>query len=164
MALIGKAVETGKAAIRDTRSVRPGAAQMTQFLEALAESSNVAASARAAGVTGNAMYRERRRNEGFAARWHEALCEGFARLEAELLSEALVAPSGNVKDATLKSRAQKYRLGLALLAAHRAAVRGAKLPGGGTGTQGSAKERLRAKLDAIRANAAAARGEPGDDF
>lgn len=158
-------VQIGKAATRNARSVRPGAAQMTQFLESLAESSNVAASARAAGVTGNAMYRERRRNEGFAARWHEALCEGFARLEAELLAEALVAPSGNVKDATLKSRAQKYRLGLALLAAHRAAVRGAKLPGGsGAATQGSAKERLRAKLDAIRVNAAAERGEPGDDF
>lgn len=157
--------QIGKAATRDARSVRPGAAQMTQFLESLAESSNVAASARAAGVTGNAMYRERRRNEGFAARWHEALCEGFARLEAELLSEALVAPSGNVKDATLKSRAQKYRLGLALLAAHRASVRGAKLPGAGVAaTQGSAKERLRAKLDVIRANAAAERGEMGDDF
>jgi len=32
--------------------------------------------ARAAGVSANAMYRERRRNTGFAARWHEALCEG----------------------------------------------------------------------------------------
>ena len=146
------------------RAARPTRGQLSSFLEALAETSNVAASARAAGVTGNAMYRERRRNAGFAARWHAALCEGFARLEAELLSEALVAPSGNVKDATLKSRAQKYRLGLALLAAHRAAVRGAKLPGGGAGTQGSAKERLRAKLDAIRAHAAAERGETGDDF
>ena len=155
--------QIGKAATRDARSVRPGAAQMTQFLESLAESSNVAASARAAGVTGNAMYRERRRNAGFAARWHEALCEGFARLEAELLSEALVAPSGNVKDATLKSRAQKYRLGLALLAAHRAAVRGAKLPGAGAaGTQGSAKARLLAKLDAIRAQAAADGVEAGE--
>lgn len=144
--------QIGKAATREARGVRPGAAQMTQFLEALAESSNVAASARAAGVTGNAMYRERRRNAGFAARWHEALCEGFARLEAELLSEALVAPSGNVKEATLKSRAQKYRLGLALLAAHRAAVRGAKLPGSdGATTRGSAKERLRAKLYAMHA-------------
>lgn len=159
MAQIGKTVST------DARGARPGRAQMSMFLEALAETSNVAASARAAGVTGNAMYRERRRNAAFAARWHAALCEGFARLEAELLSEALVAPSGNVKDATLKSRAQKYRLGLALLAAHRAAVRGAKLPGdGGVAAQGSAKERLRAKLDDIRAKAAAERGEPGDDF
>ncbi|HET6524318.1 hypothetical protein [Sphingopyxis sp.] len=127
---------------------------MGVFLEVLAETSNVAASARAAGLPANAMYRERRRNPGFAARWHEALCEGFARLEAELLSEALIAPSGNVKDATLKSRAQKYRLGLSLLAAHRAAVRGARLPVGAAANAG-AKARLVAKLETIRAQAAA---------
>src|SRR3546814_2494666 len=118
-----KAVEGGKA--------RPSGRQMDIFLDALAASSNGAAAARAAGIAGNAMYCERRRNPGFAARWHEALCEGFARLEAELLSEALIAPTGNIKDATLKSRAQKYRLGLSLLAAHRAAVRGARFPAGG---------------------------------
>ena len=67
-----------------SNNARPGRRQMDIFLEALAESSNVAASARVAGISANAMYRERRRNPGFAARWHEALCEGFARLEAEL--------------------------------------------------------------------------------
>src|SRR3546814_18267618 len=96
---------------------------MDIFLDALAESSNVAASARAADIAANAMYRERRRNPGFAARWHEALCEGFARLEAELLSEELIAPTGNVKDTKLTTRAETYRLGIYLLAAHRAAVR-----------------------------------------
>ncbi|MFN4357921.1 hypothetical protein [Sphingopyxis alaskensis] len=142
---------------------RPGRAQMDIFLEALAESSNVAASARKAGIGADAMYRERRRNSGFAARWQAALCEGFARLEAELLAEALIAPTGNVKDATLKSRAQKYRLGLSLLAAHRAAVRGAKLPGvGPAATQGSAKARLTAKLHAMQAQAAAETGLPAD--
>ncbi len=111
MGQAGKAVDgAGKA--------RPDRRQMDIFLESLAESSNVAASARVAGISATAMYRERRRNAGFAARWHEALCEGFVRLEAELLSEALITPTGNVKDATLKSRAQKYRLGLSLLAAH----------------------------------------------
>lgn len=161
MVRIGK---IGEATARDKRAGRPGRAQMTLFLESLAETSNVAASARAAGATSNAMYRERRRNAGFAARWHAALCEGFARLEAELLAEALVAPSGNVKDATLKSRAQKYRLGLALLAAHRAAVRGAKLPGSGaTATQASAKERLRAKLYAMHAQMEAEAAEAAEE-
>ncbi len=143
-------------------TARPDRRQMDVFLDALAESSNVAASARAAGLAANAMYRERRRNAGFAARWHEALCEGFARLEAELLSEALIAPTGNVKDSTLKSRAQKYRLGLSLLAAHRAAVRGAKLPTAEIGAKGSAKARLAAKLDAMRAQAAAEGGADDD--
>ena len=58
----------------DSGNPRPDRRQKDIFLEALAESSNVAASARAAGVSANAMYRERRRNTGFAARWHEALC------------------------------------------------------------------------------------------
>ena len=143
MGRIGKAAEGGKA--------RPSGRQMDIFLDALAESSNVAASARAAGVSANAMYRERRRNPGFAARWHEALCEGFARLEAELLSEALIAPSGNVKDATLKSRAQKYRLGLSLLAAHRAAVRGGAAAPAAQAVAGDAKARLAVKLRAMQA-------------
>src|SRR3546814_8110987 len=112
-------------------------------------SSDVCSSDLAADIAANARYRERRRNPGFAARWHEALCEGFARLEAELLSEALFAPTGNVKDATLKSRAQKYRLGLSLLAAHRAAVRGARLPLGGAAPKGGAKAKLIAKLEEI---------------
>ena len=151
---------TGEAA-DGSSNARPGRRQMDIFLDALAGSSNVAASARAAGISANAMYRERRRNPGFAARWHEALCEGFARLDAELVSEALIAPSGNVTDATLKSRAQKYRLGLSLLAAHRAAVRGARLPAAGALPKGGAKARLVAKLDAMRAQVAAERAKEG---
>lgn len=143
-------------------AARPGRAEMDLFLEALAESSNVAASARQAGTNANAMYRERRRNAGFAARWHAALCEGFARLEAELLAEALVAPSGNVKDATLKSRAQKYRLGLALLAAHRAAVRGAKLPVAGAAGQADSRGRLGQRLRAMQAQERTGVEMPGD--
>src|SRR3546814_14795571 len=75
---------TGKVA-DGSGNTRPGRRQMDIFLDALAESSHVAASARAADIAANAMYRERRRNPGFAARWHEALCEGVARLDAELL-------------------------------------------------------------------------------
>jgi hypothetical protein len=67
----------------------------------------------------------------------------------------LIAPTGNVKDSTLKSRAQKYRLGLSLLAAHRAAVRGAKLPAANIEPKGNAKARLTAKLDVMRAQMAA---------
>lgn len=44
--------QIGKSATRDACSVRPGAAPMTLFLESLAESSNVAASARSAGGGG----------------------------------------------------------------------------------------------------------------
>lgn len=151
--VIGKA-RSGKAAVGKAMT-RPGKRQMDLFLDALAETSNVAGSARAAGLAASVFYRERRRSSDFAAQWHEALCEGFVRLETELLSEALVAATGNVKDATLKARAQKYRLGLALLAAHRTAVRGAKLltgAGDGGGTQ-EAKLRLTQRLMEMRERA-----------
>jgi phosphoglycolate phosphatase-like HAD superfamily hydrolase len=127
------------------------------FLDHLAESSNVTASANAAGVTSSAIYRERRRNAEFAGRWHQALCEGFVRLETELLSEALLSANGNMKDATLKAKAQKYRLGLALLAAHRSAVRGVKSLGAAgagetvAGVDGAEmKAKLAARLRAMR--------------
>src|SRR3546814_4920009 len=49
---------TGKVA-DGSGNTRPGRRQMDIFLDALAESSNVAASARAADIAANAMYRER---------------------------------------------------------------------------------------------------------
>ena len=80
------------------------------FLEHLALTSNVAASARKAGVVSSRVYVLKRKNPDFARDWQVALSEGFARLEAELLAEALRTISGKVSDATLKSRAQKHRL------------------------------------------------------
>lgn len=115
------------------------------FLDHLAMTSNVAASARAAGVTANSAYAFRRRNADFAQLWQAALAEGFARLEGELLAEALTAVSGKVTDATLKSRAQKHRLGLALLTMHRASVRGAKAAPAADQDVGLA-DKVRAKL------------------
>src|SRR3546814_3132954 len=70
---------TGKVA-DGSGNKRPRRRQMDIFLDALAESSNVAASARAADYAANALYTERRRNPGFAARWHERTCEGLAGL------------------------------------------------------------------------------------
>jgi hypothetical protein len=144
----GKMAKAGRGV---KRAAKPGKRQLDAFLDALAETSNVAASARTAGLASSAVYRERRRCADFARRWHEALCEGFVRLETELLSEALMAANGNVKDATLKARAQKYRLGLALLAAHRSAVRGMKsAPVEAAEDVAGAKERLARRLAEMR--------------
>ena len=103
-----------------------GKAARGQFLAHLAETSNVAASARAAGLSSSRAYRERQRFPAFRTQWQEALAEGYARLEAELLAEALRPASGNLKDITLKSRQMKVRLGMTLLSLHRASVRGVK--------------------------------------
>lgn len=94
------------------------------FLDHLAQTANVSASARAAGVTSSAVYAERRRTPAFRDSWALALAEGYARLETDLLAEALQSASGRTADGTLKARAQKHRLAIALLSAHRASVKG----------------------------------------
>lgn len=95
-----------------------------QFLDHLAQTANVSASALAAGVKSSAVYAERRRSPAFRDAWALALAEGYARLETDLLAEALQTASGRTADGTLKARAQKHRLAIALLSAHRASVKG----------------------------------------
>lgn len=55
------------------------------FLVALAETSNVTASATAAKITLSHVYKARRKDAGFARKWQAALCEGYDNLELELL-------------------------------------------------------------------------------
>ena len=126
------------------------------FLEHLALTSNVAASARKAGIPSSRAYALKRRNADFARDWQVALCEGFARLESELLAEALRTISGKVSEATLKSRAQKHRLALALLAMHRSAVRGTTKPAVKADNGAAIAARVEAKLRDMRARMKAA--------
>lgn len=132
---------TGKGSIGTAKRAKAssfGAAARRTFLDHLAQTANVSASARKAKVSTSQVYAERRKNEVFRTKWAAALAEGFAKLETELLAEALTAASGNIKDGLLKARAQKHRLALALLAAHRASVKGEKsnsAPVAGTGGQ-----------------------------
>lgn len=55
------------------------------FLETLAETSNVTASASRANVPVETVYKTRRKEPAFAARWLAALHEGYDNLEMELL-------------------------------------------------------------------------------
>ena len=126
------------------------------FLDHLAESSNVTASAKVAEVHSSLVYRERLRSPDFRAQWLEALAEGYVRLETSLLGEALVSASGTIADKTLKARDQKIKLGLSLLSAHRASVRGG-VPASGRKRvvlQGTAKQRVVMKLREMRARMA----------
>ncbi len=105
-----------------------GPAAQKAFLAHLAQTANVSASAKVAGVTTGPVYDLRRKSPEFCSQWHIALAEGYARLEANLLAEALAPPASNLKDSTLKQKQMKTRIGLALLAAHRATVRGSEKP------------------------------------
>lgn len=55
------------------------------FLIALAETSNVSAAARAARIGASWAYKTKREDRDFAEAWLVALCEGYDRLEIELL-------------------------------------------------------------------------------
>lgn len=57
-----------------------------RFLTILAETSNVSAAAQAAEVSLSCAYRTRRDDRDFAEGWLVALCEGYDRLELELLA------------------------------------------------------------------------------
>ena len=92
------------------------------FLGELARTSNVAASARKAGVDVSTAYKARRSETRFAREWFEALCEGYDNLEMDLLHRLR---EGELEGSTAKPRARrKYDNATAfrLLAAHRAAV------------------------------------------
>lgn len=56
-----------------------------RFLSALAECSNVVASATAANITANYVYKLRRTDTQFARKWRQALFEGCEHLEMEIL-------------------------------------------------------------------------------
>lgn len=55
------------------------------FLDHLAESSNVSASAAKAGISASRAYKVRREEAEFARQWLAALAEGFLHLEMEVL-------------------------------------------------------------------------------
>jgi hypothetical protein len=105
-------------------NARLNAAKRKIFFSHLSQTANVSASARLAELNSGAIYSERLRSREFRAKWSEALAEGYARLEADLLAEALQAANGKTSDGTIKARAQKHRLAIALLGIHRASVKG----------------------------------------
>ncbi len=87
-----------------------------------ANTSNVSAAARKAGISTATAYEARRHNAEFNRAWQRALCEGYDHLEMELLHRLR---SGEVKPAgTAKRGVRSFdnATALRLLAAHRETV------------------------------------------
>ena len=84
--------------------VKSGAKQnwVKPFLAALANTSNVAAAAREAGIDPSTAYHRRRTNAAFNREWQIALCEGYDNLEMELLHRLR---TGEIKPAAGAKRA-----------------------------------------------------------
>jgi hypothetical protein len=118
-----------------------------EFLEHLALTANVRASARSVDMSEQSVYRLRGRCDVFRAGWEVALREGYARLELMMLERAIggtVKPAGKAGQVASEMIEYSDRLGLALLAAHRAAVRG---PAEAPADPGAARRRIEAKLE-----------------
>jgi len=77
------------------------------FLDRLGETSNVSEAARFAGINPSRAYKVRRMEPVFRESWHEALLEGYAHLEMEVLQRLR---SGTGKDDAKYDFASALRL------------------------------------------------------
>jgi hypothetical protein len=105
---------------------KPASAKIARFFDALAESPNVTAAAKAARIDRNWVYREQRRNPRFAARWKAALGPSYVRLETEMLADALGEGVVPTDDDARRDKAQRDRVRVTLFNAHGAKARAAK--------------------------------------
>ena len=103
-------------AVRKSRKRGPAAAAkwIKVFLAALADTSNVAAAARKAGIDTSTAYGRRRLDNDFNRQWQVALCEGYDNLELELLfrlrTGELKQPTGTKRASRSFDNATAFRL------------------------------------------------------
>jgi hypothetical protein len=117
----------------------------TLFLDTLAETSNVSAAARKAGVNPSRAYKVRREEPGFAAKWGDALLEGYKHLEMETLHRLRMGVDSGKED-------RKFDIAnaLRLLTLHRETVAREKAVRGHM-DEDEVLASLNAKIDAMRA-------------
>ena len=107
---------------RPAASVRPGRTTpkwAPAFLTELAQTSNVSAAARKAGVNKGMAYAARKASPEFSRMWNVALCEGYDLLELELLQRLREGEVKPARDAKRGTRSFDNATALRLLIAHR---------------------------------------------
>ncbi|MCW3847866.1 hypothetical protein OF829_11500 [Sphingomonas sp. LB-2] len=123
------------------------------FLDHLAASCNVTASAAAAGFSTVAIYNRRRADPGFAARWDAALDQGYARIEMLLVHRAGQLLEGYVPDPGSPLASMTVKEAINVLQLHRARVKGdgARAPGWRPRPRGfeEMRDSILGKLEAI---------------
>ena len=92
------------------------------FLATLAETSNVTAAAKKAGVATSTVYELRRVDAAFNRAWQVALCEGYDNLELDLLARLRTGEVKPAAGAKRGVRAFDNATALRLLTAHRESV------------------------------------------
>lgn len=110
---MSKTVQSGRAPAARSKP-RPNKRWRADFLEKLAETSNITAAAKWARTTTGQVYAARRSEPEFARKWQAALCEGYDNLEMELLYRLRTGQ-------TVSNAGAKFDFAVAarLLAAHR---------------------------------------------
>lgn len=116
--------KTGRVCVARAGPGRWSARAEAAFLTELAASANVAAAARAAGVSAQAVYQRRRLWPEFARAWRAALAEGYDRLEAHLLHAATATLDPEPPDVPSEAPAMSIDQAMNLLKLHRAEARG----------------------------------------
>ncbi|RYY26260.1 MAG: hypothetical protein EOP62_10455 [Sphingomonadales bacterium] len=117
-----RAVTTdGYSAFTGRKWVRWTAKMRASFLDHLAATCNVQASAEYIGVDPGSVYVLRRRDAKFADAWGEALALGYEMLETLLVGHALSGDDGDVLNCGVEMRSGPIQVDLALrlLQAHR---------------------------------------------
>ncbi len=93
-----------------------------KFLEKLAETSNVTASANHAGIDKSKAYDTRRKRPDFHRLWNQALCEGYELLELELLQRLRTGEIKRAPGSKIGARTFDNATALRLLGAHKDTV------------------------------------------
>lgn len=114
--------------VREGRIKRFDAKRQAVFLEWFAATCNVALSAEKAGVVPQTVFKHRMKDPVFAEGWRQAMAQGYARLEAELVRAASGAspptPTGEISatevEAASTAEPIKPELRLAILKEHNA--------------------------------------------
>lgn len=117
-------IAEGYSAFEGRKWVRWTAKMRASFLDHLAATCNVKASAAFIGIDPASVYALRRRDAKFAEAWGEALALGYEMLETLLVGHALAGDTGDVLTcgAEPKSGPINVDLALRMLSAHRNAV------------------------------------------
>ena len=156
--------EGGRAKLICTSGHRWSDEAESLFFDALAASCNVKHAAAASGFTPPTVYAQRRKRPEFAARWDEALGQGYVRLEMALVEAAVDTFEGVPFDADRPIPPVTVAEAIRLVQLYRGAVKGDG-PGPGRRPRRRTLDEVRAsiirKIEAIE-NAEAA-NEAGSD-
>jgi hypothetical protein len=118
--------KNGKTKVARTGGHRWSAAAEAVFLEHLAATANVSASAEAAGFSTVAIYKRRMKEAAFRTRWQAALEQGVARIEMALVHSAAASLEGTPIAGDHPIPAMSVADALNVVRLHRAAVHGGK--------------------------------------